>query len=234
MSTFTKLVVLTALLAAAWTHDANADKKTVCSITVNSSDEKEMFRRSLPADRFQFVELVERGRPDWLESACRQGIHCDVLVISGHYDGGNEFYSDRLEAREYLPVAEMERVSCSDSCSGLFSQLKEVYLFGCNTLNPEALKSGSSEIGRSLVRSGHSREDAERLSRALSARHGDSSRDRMRLIFQDVPVIYGFSSKAPVGTIAASMLGGYFQSGASGEVGGGRASARMLGRFAAN
>jgi hypothetical protein len=56
-----------------------------------------------------------------------------------------------------LPVAEMERVSCNDSCSGLFSQLKEVYLFGCNTLNPETVKSGSSEIGRSLVRSGHSR-----------------------------------------------------------------------------
>jgi hypothetical protein len=222
------------LLAAVWTHEANADKKTVCSITVNSSDEKEVFRRSLPPDKFQFVELVERGSPDWLASACRQGIHCDVLVISGHYDGGNEFYSDRLEAREYLPVAEMERVSCNDSCSGLFSQLKEVYLFGCNTLNPEALRSGSSEIGRSLVRSGHSRADAERLSRALSARHGESSRDRMRLIFKDVPVIYGFSSKAPVGPTAASMLGGYFQSGAGGEVGSGRASARMLGRFAAN
>ena len=225
---------LTALFAAAWTHDANAAKKTVCSITVNSADEKEMFRRSLPPDRFQFVELVERDRPDWLESACRQGIRCDVLVISGHYDGGNEFYSDRTEAREYLPVAEMERVSCSGSCSGLFSQLKEVYLFGCNTLNPEARKSGSSEIGRSLVRSGHSRADAERLSRALSARHAESSRDRMRLIFKNVPVIYGFSSKAPVGPTAASMLDRYFQWGGGGEVGSGRASPRMLGRFAAN
>src|SRR5256886_2266177 len=114
-----------ALLATIWVHDADADKKTVCSITVNSSDEKEMFRRSLPPDKFQFVELVERGRSDWLASACRQGIRCDVLVISGHYDGGNEFFSEPLEAREYLPVAEMERVSCSASCPGLFSQLKE-------------------------------------------------------------------------------------------------------------
>jgi hypothetical protein len=56
----------------------------------------------------------------------------------------------------------------------------------------------------------------------------------MRLIFKDVPVIYGFSSKAPVGPTAASMLGSYFQSRAKGEVGSGRASARMLGRFAAN
>jgi len=234
MSTSTKIFLLTALLVAAWAPAVHAEKKTVCSITVNSPDEKETFRRSLPADKYQFVELVERGRPDWLESACRQGVRCDVLVISGHYDGGNEFFPDRLEADEFLPVAEMERVSCSDSCRGLFSQLKEVYLFGCNTLNPEALRSASAEIGRSLVRSGYSRADADRLSRALSARHGESSRDRMRLIFKDVPVIYGFSSKAPVGPTAASMLDRYFQSGAGGEIGSGRASARMLGRFSAN
>src|SRR5439155_4631544 len=229
-----KIFLLTALLVAAWVPAVHAEKKTVCSITVNSPDEKETFRRSLPADKYQFVELVERGRPDWLESACRQGIRCDVLVISGHYDGGNEFFPDRLEADEFLPVAEMERVSCSDSCPGLFSQLKEVYLFGCNTLNPEALRSASAEIGRSLVRSGYSRADAERQARALSARHGESSRDRMRLIFKDVPVIYGFSSKAPVGPTAASMLDRYFRSGASGEVGSGRASGRLLGGFSAN
>ena len=189
MSTSTKIFLLTALLVAAWVPAVHAEKKTVCSITVNSPDEKETFRRSLPADKYQFVELVERGRPDWLESACRQGIRCDVLVISGHYDGGNEFFPDRLEADEFLPVAEMERVSCSDSCRGLFSQLKEVYLFGCNTLNPEALRSASAEIGRSLVRSGFSRADADRLSRGLSARHGESSRDRMRLIFKALLVL---------------------------------------------
>ncbi len=143
------------LLVVLWAQDASAEKKTVCSITVNSSDEKEAFRRSLPPDKFQFVELVERGRADWLASACRQKIRCDVLVVSGHYDGYNEFYSDRLGAHEFLPADELERASCSNSCSGLFSQLKEVYLFGCNTLNPEALKRTSAEIERSLARSGY-------------------------------------------------------------------------------
>src|SRR5205085_5222725 len=139
----------------------------------NSPDEKAAFQRSLPPDKFKFVELVERGRADWLESACRQGVRCDVLVISGHYDGGNEFFSDQLNASEFLPVDEMERASCSSSCPGLFSQLKEVYLFGCNTLNPLALKSASAEIERSLVRSGHSPGDAARVARALSARHAE-------------------------------------------------------------
>src|SRR5208283_2624265 len=215
-----------------WTHDAHADKKTICTITVNSSDEKEQFRRNLPPDRFQFVELVERGRSDWLASACQQKVRCDVLVISGHYDGRDEFYSDRVGADEFLPVEEMERASCSHSCSELFSQLKEVYLFGCNTLNPEALKRASNEIERSLRQSGYSRAAAERLFRVLSVRHGESSRDRMRLIFKDVPVIYGFSAKAPLGPVAASMLSGYFRSGGGNETGSGHASSKLLGHFA--
>src|SRR5947207_3453493 len=230
-----KVIVAAALLASLSIHEAQADKKTVCTITVNSPDEKELFRRSLPADEFQFVELVERGRPDWLASACRAGVHCDVLVISGHFDGGDEFYSDRPDVREYLPVDEMERVSCSDSCPGLFSQLKEVYLFGCNTLNTDAQNTVSAEVGRSLLRSGHSPADVERLSRVLNERHGDSNRDRMRQIFANVPLIYGFSSKAPLGATAGPLLDRYFQSGPPADsiayVGSGRASPKLLGLF---
>src|SRR6185436_2002004 len=117
---------LFAFVAVPW---AQAAKRTVCTITVNSADEREVFKQRLPEGDYDFVELVERGRPDWLSSACRQGVKCDLLVISGHFDGMTEFYSDRLAMRESLPVAEMERASCSDSCPGVFSQLKEVYLF---------------------------------------------------------------------------------------------------------
>jgi hypothetical protein len=232
MSKFARLFLLAALSTIAGTQATASDKATVCTITVNSPDEKEAFRRYLPADKYQFVELVEHGRSDWLDSACRAGVKCDVLVVSGHYDGGNEFFSDQIEAREFLPVDEMERASCSGSCSGLFSQLKEVYLFGCNTLNPGANRSASAEVARSLVRSGHSRADAENLAQALGVRHGESSRDRMRQVFKDVPVIYGFSSVAPLGPTAASLLQRHFQSAGTAEVGNGRPNARLLGTFA--
>ena len=234
MHVFAKILLLCAVAAWLPASIAHAEKKTVCTITVNSPDEKEAFRRHLPPDQYQFVELVERDRPDWLESACRTGVRCDVLVISGHYDGGNEFFSDRLEAREFLPVAELERVSCSDSCPGLFSQLKEVHLFGCNTLNPEARRSASAEIVRSLVREGQTPADAARTARALDARHGDSARDRMRQVFKDVPVIYGFSSVAPLGPVAASTLSRYFQSTGPREIGTGQVSGRLLAHFGAN
>jgi len=222
-----------ALLAALCALEARADRSTVCTVTVNSPDEREMFRRSLPEDKFQLVELVERGRPDWLASACRQNIRCDVLVISGHFDGGTEFYSDRVGARESLPVEELERASCSASCSGLLSQLKEVYLFGCNTLNPATVEATASEVARSLVRSGHTQADADELARALNADHGESNRDAMRRIFANVPVIYGFPGQAPLGATAGPILGRYLQATASREVGTGRASAALLGAFSA-
>src|SRR3954469_20253442 len=145
-------------LAAAFAH-AEDRRQVVCTITVNSADEREAFRRFLPPDRFDFVELVESGRPDWLASSCRRGVECDVLVVSGHF-AGSEFYSSRPETRETLKVDEIGRVQCSGSCD-VFSKLKEVYLFGCDSLKPEPVKSAMPEIVRGLVRAGATSPQAE-------------------------------------------------------------------------
>lgn len=223
---------LIALAAALLVPVAVAGVQTVCTVTVNSADEKEVFRRFLPAPQYRFVELVERGRPDWLRSACRAGVSCDVLIISGHYDGRSEFFSDRLESSEFLPVDELERAACSDACPGLLSRLKTVYLFGCNTLNPKPQDGMTAEAVRGLVREGRSPKAAERELRALSAGPGSSSRDRMRQVFKDVPVIYGFPSLAPVGPVAADTLERYFRARGSGEVASPHPSGPLLGYFA--
>ena len=185
---------------------AQAERKTVCTITVNSSDEKEAMRRRLPPGQYDFVELLERGKQRWLHSACERHVQCDVLVISGHFNAGDTFYSDKIENGDHLKVDELERASCSESCPGLFSRLKEVYLFGCESLNPEATR---------------------------NATHGESARERMRRIFWSVPAIYGFSSSAPVGPTAAMLLDKYFDSGPS-EIGTGRVSQRLLRTFSRN
>ena len=217
------------LALAAVPARAEDPRQVVCTITVNSADEREAFRRFLPPEKFDFVELVEPGRPDWLASSCRRGVQCDVLVVSGHF-AGSEFYSSRAETRETLKVDEIERVQCSGSC-GLFSKLKEVYLFGCDSLKPEPVKSATPEIIRGLVRAGASRGEAESIASALSEREGESSRGLMRRLFPNVPVIYGFSSLAPFGRIAGPMLERFFESGGTEEVGTGVASDRLLKLF---
>ncbi|MBC5767099.1 hypothetical protein [Ramlibacter albus] len=230
----TKSFLRLALLGAcfgALPFAATAAPKTICTITVNSPDEQAVFRRNLPPGDYRFVELVERGRKDWLRSACEQKVQCDSLIISGHFDDGDEFYTDRFDVSEYLTVLEMERASCSDSCPGVFSQLKEVYLFGCNTLKTEPRQVAGGEITRALLRAGQSPAEAAKLSALLGEKHARSNRDRMRHIFKDVPVIYGFSSKAPLGKYAGPLLEKYFQTAPAGEVGSGQVSQKLLQLF---
>lgn len=222
---------LLACLAATGSFLAQAAPKTVCTVTINSADERDTFKRHLPPGEYRFVELVKRDQPDWFAQACQSGVKCDAIVFSGHFDDGTEFYTDRLGDRDRLDVFDMEQASCSSSCNGLFSEVKEVYLFGCNTLKSEPRHVAAGEILRSLTRSGHTQADAERVAAGLSARYGQSNRDRLRNIFKDVPLLYGFSSKAPLGRTAGPMLERYFQTAPAGEIASGRPSATLLNLF---
>ncbi|HUQ27817.1 MAG TPA: hypothetical protein VM051_04450 [Usitatibacter sp.] len=201
-------LALALALGAATSALGASERKTVCTITVNSSDEKEAMRARLPKGEYDFVELVEKGRGDWLRSSCERKIQCDALVISGHFNAGEDFYSDKVESHDSLRMDELERASCSESCPGVFSRLKEVYLFGCESLNPDSSKYASA--------------------------YGESGRDRMRRLFANVPTIYGFSGPAPVGATAAALLNRYFDTGAKGEIASGRPSSRLLSAFSRN
>lgn len=193
---------------ALWPLAPHAETKTVCTITVNSDDEKETFRKRLPPGKYRFVELLEKGREDWLRSSCEKHVQCDALVISGHFNAGETFYSDKVDVEESLKVDELERASCSNSCPGLFEHLKEVYLFGCESLNPDPTK--------------------------YSSQYGESGRERMRRIFAHVPSIYGFYSSAPVGPTASMLLNKYFDAGGSATFATGRSNARLLAMFSRN
>ena len=226
------IATLCALIAAASTSAVHA-KRTVCTITVNSTNERDTFRRHLSEKDYEFVELVEHGRRDWLATACKQQVKCDVLVISGHFNG-NDFFSDQLAVDEHLPVAEMERASCSDSCPGLFSQLKEVYMFGCDSLNSERMQGVAAEVARTLINGGQPRAEAERTAQALAEAHSESNRDVMRRVFVNTPAVYGFSSVAPVGAVAGPILGRYLQTSSPGDIGSGRPNPKLLAHFSAH
>lgn len=205
--------------------------RTVCTVTINSPDEKASLQKHLPAGDYRFVELVQRGRPDWLAQACRSGVVCDTLVISGHFDDGTEFYTDRFDQQEHLSLHALQQASCSASCAGVFAQLKDVYLFGCNTLKPAPRQQAAGEVLRSLARTGPAPADAERRAALLNQRYGQSNRDRLRQVFTQVPVLYGFSSKAPLGRSAGPLMDRYLQTAPAGEVGSGRRSATLLALF---
>ena len=55
----------------------------------------------------------------------------------------------------------------------------------------------------------------------------------MRLLFADVPVLYGFASKAPLGQAAGPLLERHLEGEARRDVGSGRVNAELVRRFAA-
>lgn len=210
-------ITLLALLTTATTGFAQTKKAgyTVCTATINSSEERETFKKHLKGQNFNFVELTdfseaknknERGG-DWFEKACQAQVQCDVLVVSGHY--GGSFFGDSGFS---LSTDAMEEQSCKNTCSGILDQPKEVFLFGCNTLaTKEKDHRSPQDYLQVLLQDGIGRADAERIVQARYGALGDSNKDRMRRIFSGAKRIYGFDSVGPSGKTVKPFLDRYFK-----------------------
>jgi len=194
------LIVASTILAAINSHAT----RTVCTITINSSDEKQLFQSKLSSEDFKFVELtdfasneVSSSSKNWMERACQAGITCDVLIVSGHF-GGSFFGSN--EKNLSLSSSEMERLSCTKSCNGILRNPKEVFLFGCNTLaSKEKDHRTPEQYRRVLLDDGISANEVERIVQARYGALGTSYKDQMRRIFPDTTIIHGFDSVSPSG-----------------------------------
>ena len=208
-----KLIVF--LLFSLWSYFAIA-KYQVCAITINSSDEIEVFKQQLGTEDFDFVELVplsvEDSRPNnvhWFTNACNQGYSCDILVISGHF--GGLFFGEKHNY--ILPVDTMERHSCSNSCSGVLANVKEVFLFGCYTLaNKQSRQRTPEQHVNVLVNDYHyARDMAETVVASIYLPFSSSFENQMRLIFPDQSSIYGFTELSPLGKDMRWPLRNYFE-----------------------
>ncbi len=200
------------LLFFLWPCLATA-KLQVCSVTINSSDEVEIFKKHLlKTGQFEFTELVplneKNAAPNdihWFTNACkRRDLHCDIMIISGHF--GGIFFG---ENHTYiLPVDIMERQSCSKSCPGLLN-VKEVYLFGCNTLATKQPDHRSPEEYLQVLLDHNMAGDMAEI--VVAGRYlpfGLSFKEQMQMVFLDN--IYGFTSLSPLGKDIRVPLDNYF------------------------
>lgn len=187
-------------------------KHTVCAMTLNSTNERQVFEelvRRFP-DRYNpVVELTEFGDPsNWFQRACASGISCDQLVISGHFAAG--FSGKRGFS---LPLKRLEAAGCSKSCEGILNHPYEVFLFGCNTL------AGKSKDHRTpggyvehLMDEGASRYGAEMTSVGRYGVGSDSFQNRIRRSFGTYEKqIYGFDSVGPSGATIDQHLRNYYR-----------------------
>lgn len=183
-------------------------KKTVCSATINSDDEKLIFQKYLHPDHFEFVELVKNKQDiGFLNRACKnQNLKCDVTLISGHFGGG---FTDNKDF--FLPLEQIESLACQ-SCPNVLGGSEVVYLFGCNTLAGKDLDGRTPEEYYRVLVSEVGLEPAEARA-TVAVRYsavGESFLDRLRRVFSGSDVIGGFTSKAPLGEQIRPSLAAYF------------------------
>lgn len=181
-------------------------RKTVCFVTVNSADEKAAFLSKLDPAKYSGVELLPFSPPgpwgrfvvrdeDWLERSCRQKVRCDTLVVSGHFAAafiGESSFDVRLN--------DLSRYSCRADCNDFFSSVKEVYLFGCNTLANRSLDSRTIEQYREvLIQDGVASHDAQRIAARRYTEYGRPIRDEMLSLFPNARHVFGYPSLGPTG-----------------------------------
>ncbi len=192
----TILVLLFTLLAM-----ASAQSKTICSMTFNSQDERDVFRKVFPHDTH--IELVTSQKdPDWFKKACQRDVHCDVLLLSGHF--GGMFFGEKSSS--LLSLEELETAKCAKSCENILNA-KEIYLMGCNTLATKTPDHRSiEEYLKVLVQDGFPRNMAEEVVASRYVNYGLGMSERMSLAFRSSARLFGFASTGPLGAAAGPKL----------------------------
>ncbi|MBC7741327.1 MAG: hypothetical protein H7061_03965 [Bdellovibrionaceae bacterium] len=179
-------------------------KKNVCSITVNSTEERDAFRSELNPNEYTWVELLPSNadtgkfipRDDfWIKRACEKQIRCDILVISGHFAAtflGTSGFEIRLE--------DLTKYSCEEGCKNFFDSVKKVYLFGCNTLASRDKDSREVYQYRDLLFSdGVAPQTSQRIAARRYTNYGIQIREEISQVFPKAEKIYGFDGPSPLG-----------------------------------
>lgn len=184
-------------------------------MTLNSDEERDIFVRQVENDRRNFnavVELTELGGGgDWFQAACRSGIRCDIVVISGHFT--DRFSGTHNGVRRSLKLDDMERAGCQNTCEGILDHPYEVFLLGCNTLSTKGSDTRTPDAYLAhLLEDGVPQARAELVTEALYGKTGDDNKSRIERAFRGQrKMLYGFNSRGPSGATIDRMLKDYFQ-----------------------
>lgn len=192
---------------------STSGKKTVCSITVNSEEEKQSFQKLLPSSSYQFVELLPQPDADrfitrdsdWMARSCQSQAHCDVLVISGHF--AESFIGDKGFE---VSMQDFQDFKQKPECQNFFSSIKEVYLFGCNTLASKNADSRSiQDYINVLIVDGVAPHTAQRIAARRYTVYDQSVAEKMKGIFSSADFIAGFTTVGPSGKSVQGTLEKY-------------------------
>ena len=204
-----KFIFLLALFSICLNWSTQA--KTICSMTFNSTDEKDVFISNLAPLGYKLVELVPNNKdPKWFNKACAKvDNNCDILIISGHF--GGLFFGEQTSST--LSINDLMSAREQSLCPNILDKPKAVYLMGCNTLASKTPdKRSVSDYLHILVSDGFPQNLAEDVTAARYLNFGQSMALNMSSIFNHAQMIVGFDSTGPLGAEARPRLEKAFKS----------------------
>lgn len=172
-------------------------KFTICTITLNSTNERDAFQKNAEKYKGQInplVELTNFGDGDWFKKACESKIRCDQLIISGHHSSGH-FYGDGSKRINDDTLIE---AGCSKKCQGIMNKPYEVFMFGCTTMTGTTNIEHDKDRLATLLKVGIPKQKAQQLSELGTSDEG--TKQDFKIAFSGAEKrIYGFSKAAPSG-----------------------------------
>lgn len=199
----------------------NRQKQTICTITINSSEEKKSLLHNLPDSKFQVVELATDGsinnyssrKTAFLVDACNSlnanKVKCDQVILSTHF--GNHYWG---ETGLRFNIDDFEQLSCSNVCSNVLSTPKTKIAFACNMNSDNEMGNRTPEQMRTdLINDGLSSIDADQAVQSVHTAAGMSYRQRHNLIFFGDSELIAFNKRAPKGPVMANLLDRAFNQG---------------------
>lgn len=197
-----KKLFFTALSVALLTQSIEA--KTLCAMTFNSADEKQVFSKQLTPHGYELVELVPQNKdPQWFSKACANVKACDILVVSGHF--GGIFFGEQSSAT--ISLNELINARDKSLCPSILDKPKAVYLMGCNTLASKLPDHRSvNDYLRVLTGDGFPLSLAEDVAASRYLNFGQSMSEIMTNVFNKAELVVGFDSTGPLGAQAAPKL----------------------------
>jgi len=212
---------------AAENQSQNSNKIKVCTASISSTAEAEVFKKNLNSGenkgKFDFVELTEMGTPadqnsgvvsGWFDRACESGVQCDMLVVSAHFSSSG-FFSDATNPnplRYPLKTKDLQKHTCEKNCKGILSNPSEVFLLACNTLSSKKLDHRTPEKYMQILKNdGAFRDRAELAVENRYGTLGPTNRSQIEFAFSGVPQLYGFKSTSQLAENNVKYLQSYFK-----------------------
>lgn len=194
--------------------ELDPNKFTICSITLNSTQERKIFETQVKKSPEKFNPIVEltdfkensSEDKNWFDLACESGIQCDQVVISGHFSNTEKhfFGSSKLD----LELSALEAKSCSKTCDGILSHPYEIFALGCNTLEEVNV-----EPMREFLKAGLTPSEAQAQIEGRGGVFGESNKSALLRAFGgERKQIYGYFASGPSGATVEQFLKKYFSS----------------------